>query len=52
MTAPVLVLLIGLAGGALSGVLGIGGGIVTAPLLLYLPRLFRERAARCMPSAA
>jgi uncharacterized membrane protein YfcA len=30
---------IGLAGGALSGLLGIGGGIVTAPLLLYLPRL-------------
>jgi len=31
---------IGLLGGGLSGLLGIGGGIVTAPLLLYLPRLF------------
>jgi hypothetical protein len=31
---------IGLVGGGLSGLLGIGGGIVTAPLLLYLPRLF------------
>jgi len=31
---------IGVGGGALSGLLGIGGGIVTAPLLLYLPRLF------------
>jgi uncharacterized protein len=40
MTLPLIVLLIGLVGGALSGLLGIGGGIVTAPLLLYLPRLF------------
>jgi hypothetical protein len=40
MTPPLLVLLIGAAGGALSGLLGIGGGIVTAPLLLYLPRSF------------
>jgi hypothetical protein len=31
---------VGLIGGGLSGLLGIGGGIVTAPLLLYLPRLF------------
>lgn len=36
----VVVLGIGLAGGALSGFLGIGGGIVTAPLLLYLPGWF------------
>ncbi|GAB4274060.1 MAG: sulfite exporter TauE/SafE family protein [Deferrisomatales bacterium] len=28
---------IGLVGGTLSGFLGIGGGIITAPLLLYLP---------------
>ena len=34
------VLLIGIVGGMLSGLLGIGGGIVTAPLLLYLPRFF------------
>jgi uncharacterized protein len=31
---------IGGVGGVLSGLLGIGGGIVTAPLLLYLPRVF------------
>ena len=31
---------IGLVGGTLSGFLGIGGGIITAPLLLYLPGLF------------
>ena len=40
MTHPLLVLLIGAGGGALSGLLGIGGGIVTAPLLLYLPKFF------------
>jgi uncharacterized membrane protein YfcA len=40
MTEPLLIFLIGAGGGALSGLLGIGGGIVTAPLLLYLPRLF------------
>jgi uncharacterized membrane protein YfcA len=39
LTMPLIVLLIGLCGGLLSGLLGIGGGIVTAPLLLYLPRL-------------
>jgi len=40
MGLPLIVLLIGLTGGALSGLLGIGGGIVTAPLLLYLPGVF------------
>jgi uncharacterized membrane protein YfcA len=40
MSLVVIVVAIGLAGGALSGLLGIGGGIVTAPLLLYLPRYF------------
>ena len=30
---------IGFVGGILSGFLGIGGGIITAPLLLYLPGL-------------
>lgn len=40
MTLPLIVLIIGLVGGGLSGLLGIGGGIVTAPLLLYLPGLF------------
>jgi uncharacterized membrane protein YfcA len=39
---PLIVLGIGLIGGGLSGFLGIGGGIVTAPLLLYLPVLFGQ----------
>lgn len=33
---------IGLVGGVLSGLLGIGGGIVTAPLLLYVPALLGQ----------
>jgi len=33
---------VGLAGGALSGLLGIGGGIITAPLLLYVPVLLGQ----------
>jgi uncharacterized membrane protein YfcA len=33
---------VGLTGGVLSGFLGIGGGIITAPLLLYLPGLFGQ----------
>jgi hypothetical protein len=37
-----IVLGIGLAGGTLSGFLGIGGGIITAPLLLYIPGLFGQ----------
>lgn len=32
--------ILGLATGFLSGLLGIGGGIIMAPLLLYLPPLF------------
>ena len=42
MALPLIVLGIGLIGGGLSGLLGIGGGIVTAPLLLYLPGLFGQ----------
>jgi uncharacterized membrane protein YfcA len=34
-----LVLALGLAGGVASGLLGVGGGIVMAPALLYVPRL-------------
>lgn len=41
MDTFILVAGIGVVGGALSGFLGIGGGIITAPLLLYLPSLFR-----------
>src|SRR4051794_22316250 len=32
-----LLLVLGLAGGTLSGLLGIGGGLVIVPLLLYTP---------------
>ncbi|WCK53897.1 sulfite exporter TauE/SafE family protein [Aneurinibacillus sp. Ricciae_BoGa-3] len=34
-------LLIGLVGSFFSGLLGIGGGIINYPLLLYVPHLFR-----------
>lgn len=37
MEQIMIVLGIGLVGGAVSGFLGIGGGIITAPLLLYVP---------------
>ncbi|MFC1657408.1 sulfite exporter TauE/SafE family protein [Candidatus Moduliflexota bacterium] len=40
MTLLLIVFAIGLAGGSFSGFLGIGGGIITAPLLLYVPGLF------------
>lgn len=33
---------IGFVGGVLSGFLGIGGGIITAPFLLYLPSFFGQ----------
>ena len=36
----ILIGLLGLACGFLSGLLGIGGGIIMAPLLLYIPPLF------------
>ena len=42
MEQLVTVTAIGLLGGVLSGFLGIGGGIVTAPLLLYVPILFDQ----------
>ena len=39
MTLALLVLVLGFAVSCLSGLLGIGGGIVMAPALLYLPRI-------------
>ena len=40
MEILLLIAILGLACGFLSGLLGIGGGIIMAPLLLYLPPLF------------
>lgn len=36
-----LLITLGLIGGFFSGLLGIGGGILMVPLLLYVPPLFR-----------
>jgi uncharacterized membrane protein YfcA len=36
----IVLFLLGLLGGGLSGLLGIGGGIIMVPLLLYVPPLF------------
>jgi uncharacterized membrane protein YfcA len=43
---------IGLAAGFLSGVLGIGGGIVIVPLLVALVAYAPKRAMATSPSAA
>ena len=40
MDLLILISIIGIIAGFLSGLLGIGGGILMAPLLLYLPPLF------------
>src|SRR5210317_1018526 len=40
MTIYLLIGSLGLLSGFMSGMLGIGGGIIMAPLLLYVPPLF------------
>src|ERR1700712_3426969 len=44
MTTTILLLTIGLGAGVLSGMFGIGGGIVIVPALLYLMRFPLQRA--------
>lgn len=43
--SPARLVVVGLAGGLLSGTFGVGGGIVMVPLLLILARLTERRAA-------
>jgi len=43
--ATLLLLLIGLGAGILSGVFGIGGGIVIVPSLIYLAKMPPQQAA-------
>lgn len=49
MAPEVVVVLSGLAASFLSGLLGIGGGIVLTPPLLYTPPLVRAPAGRPSP---
>ena len=41
---PVQFLLIGLAAGVLSGLFGVGGGILIVPALLFLTRMSQHTA--------
>ncbi len=54
MTALLIVVLfsLGLIGGLFSGLLGIGGGIIMVPLLLYVPILFGLEAISMKTAAA
>jgi len=44
MERTIILLLIGLAAGAFSGVLGIGGGIIIIPLLVYFLGFSQQQA--------
>jgi uncharacterized membrane protein YfcA len=44
MTTIILLLMIGLSAGVLSGMFGIGGGIVIVPALLYIMKFGVQRA--------
>jgi len=58
VTLALLSIVIGLIAGAMSGMFGIGGGVVMVPLLLYLLRFEQHRAqgtslaVLCVPVAA
>ena len=41
VASAAVLLLLGLVGGFVAGLVGLGGAIVTIPLLLYVPPLFR-----------
>jgi uncharacterized membrane protein YfcA len=45
MTAPLLLLAIGAGAGFLSGIFGIGGGIIIVPALIFLARFNPQEAA-------
>jgi len=44
MTSTIIYILIGLAGGILSGFLGVGGGIIMIPLMIYILGLSQHEA--------
>jgi uncharacterized membrane protein YfcA len=45
MSPAIILVAIGLVAGALSGLLGIGGGVIIVPALIYLLRMTPQQAA-------
>ncbi len=41
---PLLLIMIGIAGGALSGLIGVGGGIIIVPALVYVLGMAQKKA--------